>query len=136
MKNVDLNIVTNSVMKSLVISFSSHPDISAIGWGVTCPKGFLVFYTRILDQPNLWDPFANIFLEVLKYYRLSLGHLAHVGVAHIMHFEILCRALSYEPSLLMFHRFFSLAWNGDWYTIEKTQCEAPLLSTTVGHTYA
>ncbi|KAJ0742889.1 hypothetical protein HanPI659440_Chr10g0369311 [Helianthus annuus] len=53
-----------------------------------------------------------------------------------MHFEILCRALSYEPSLLMFRRFFRLARNGDWFTIEKTQCEAPLLSATIGHTYA
>ncbi|MFS7970607.1 hypothetical protein Hanom_Chr09g00822901 [Helianthus anomalus] len=36
----------------------------------------------------------------------------------------------------MFHRFLRLARNGDWYTIEKTHCEAPLLSATVGHTYA
>ncbi|KAM0058662.1 hypothetical protein Hdeb2414_s0005g00172641 [Helianthus debilis subsp. tardiflorus] len=36
----------------------------------------------------------------------------------------------------MFRRFFRLARNGDWYTIKKTQCEAALLSTTVGHTYA
>ncbi|KAF5813581.1 hypothetical protein HanRHA438_Chr03g0111291 [Helianthus annuus] len=100
------------------------------------PKGFLVFYTRILDQPNLRYHFTNFFLEVLKYYRLSLGQLAPIGVARIMHFEILCRALSYEPSLLMFHHFFRLAWNEDWYTIEKTQCETPLLSTTASHTYA
>ncbi|MFS7993323.1 hypothetical protein Hanom_Chr12g01092681 [Helianthus anomalus] len=52
-----------------------------------------------------------------------------------MNFEILCRALSYEPSLL-FRCFFRLSQNGNWYTIEKTHCEAPLLSTTVGHTYA
>ncbi|MFS8026840.1 hypothetical protein Hanom_Chr16g01491421 [Helianthus anomalus] len=36
----------------------------------------------------------------------------------------------------MFRRFFQLARNGDRYTIEKTQCEAPLLSAIVGHTYA
>ncbi|KAJ0457109.1 hypothetical protein HanIR_Chr15g0770091 [Helianthus annuus] len=100
-----------------------------------CLEGFLVFYTRILDQPNLRYPFTNFFLESLKYYCLSLGQLAPVGVARIIYFEILCRALSYEPSL-MFRRFFHLSRNGDWYTIEKTQCEIALLSTTVGHTYA
>ncbi|MFS8017696.1 hypothetical protein Hanom_Chr15g01383461 [Helianthus anomalus] len=100
-----------------------------------CSKGVLVFYT-CLDQPNLRYPFTNFFLEVLKYYQLSLGQFAPVGVACIMHFEILCRALRYEPSLLMFRRFFRLARNGDWYTIEKTQCEAALLFTNVGHTYA
>ncbi|KAF5778689.1 hypothetical protein HanRHA438_Chr12g0561721 [Helianthus annuus] len=101
-----------------------------------CPKGCFVFYTRILDQPNLQYPFTNSFLQVLKYYRLSLGQLNPVGVARIMHFEILCHALIYEPSLLMFRCFFHLAQNDDWYSIEKTQCEAPLLSTTVSHTYA
>ncbi|MFS7984720.1 hypothetical protein Hanom_Chr11g00989861 [Helianthus anomalus] len=35
-----------------------------------CPAGFLVFYTRIVDQPNLRYSFTNFFLEVLKYYRL------------------------------------------------------------------
>ncbi|MFS7961758.1 hypothetical protein Hanom_Chr08g00718861 [Helianthus anomalus] len=95
-----------------------------------CPTSFIVLYTRIVDQPNLRYPFTNFFLEVLKYYRLSLGQLAPVGVAQIMHFKILCRALTYEPSLLLFHHFFWLARNGDWYTIEKTQCEAPLLSQT------
>ncbi|MFS8026882.1 hypothetical protein Hanom_Chr16g01491881 [Helianthus anomalus] len=54
--------------------------------------------------------------------------LALVGVARVMHLEILCHALSYEPSLFLFRRFFRLTRNGDWYTIEKTQCEAPLLS--------
>ncbi|MFS7999640.1 hypothetical protein Hanom_Chr12g01168821 [Helianthus anomalus] len=53
-----------------------------------------------------------------------------------MHFEILCRALTYEPSLLMSRHFFRFSWNGDWYTIKKTQCEAPLLSHTVGYTNA
>ncbi|KAJ0754132.1 hypothetical protein HanPI659440_Chr09g0343491 [Helianthus annuus] len=100
------------------------------------PRRSLVFYTRILDQTNLRYPFTSFFLEVLKYYRLSLGQLAHVGIARIMHFKILCRALSYKPSLLMFRHFFCLARNGDWYTIEKTQCEAALISTTIGHTYA
>ncbi|KAF5763564.1 hypothetical protein HanXRQr2_Chr15g0681741 [Helianthus annuus] len=53
-------------------------------------------------------PFTNFFLEVLKYYRLSLGQLAPVGVPRIMHFEILCQALTYEPSLLMFRLFSGL----------------------------
>ncbi|MFS8021583.1 hypothetical protein Hanom_Chr16g01429111 [Helianthus anomalus] len=49
--------------------------------------------------------------------------LAPVGVDHIMHFEINCRCLSYEPSLKMFRRFFRLACSGNWFTIEKTQYE-------------
>ncbi|KAM0013984.1 hypothetical protein Hdeb2414_s0028g00701111 [Helianthus debilis subsp. tardiflorus] len=51
-----------------------------------------------------------------------------------MHFEISCRCLSYEPSLKKFRRFFRLARSGNWFTIEKTQCETPLITTNVGHT--
>ncbi|KAM0064836.1 hypothetical protein Hdeb2414_s0003g00107751 [Helianthus debilis subsp. tardiflorus] len=36
----------------------------------------------------------------------------------------------------MLRRFFRLARNGDWYIIEKTQYEAPLLFAILGHTYA
>ncbi|MFS8012783.1 hypothetical protein Hanom_Chr14g01324991 [Helianthus anomalus] len=49
-----------------------------------CPEGSLVFYTRILDQPNLRYLFTNFFLEVLKYYRISLAQLAPVAIARIM----------------------------------------------------
>jgi hypothetical protein len=69
---------------------------------------------------------------VLRYYRLSLCQLALAGVARIMHFEISCRALGHEPSLAMFRRFFQLARNGNWFTIEKTQIEVGLISATVG----
>ncbi|KAJ0780373.1 hypothetical protein HanPI659440_Chr06g0236881 [Helianthus annuus] len=53
-----------------------------------------------------------------------------------MHFEILCCALSYEPSLIMFCHFFFLARNGDWFTIENTQWETALKPSIVGHTNA
>ncbi|MFS7987123.1 hypothetical protein Hanom_Chr11g01018711 [Helianthus anomalus] len=60
-----------------------------------CPKGFLVFYTRIPDQPNLRYPFKNYFFGRFE-----------------MHFEILCCALSYDPFLLMFRRFSVLPGRG------------------------
>ncbi|MFS7945199.1 hypothetical protein Hanom_Chr06g00521341 [Helianthus anomalus] len=67
-----------------------------------CSKGFLVFYTRILDQPNLLYPFTNFFLEVLKYYRLSLGQLAPVdGTKEVLEVEhvLLLRLRSYRSKL-------------------------------------
>ncbi|MFS7977032.1 hypothetical protein Hanom_Chr10g00899441 [Helianthus anomalus] len=44
-----------------------------------CPVGKVVFYTRILEQLNLRYPFTNFFLEVLKYYHLSLSQLAVIS---------------------------------------------------------
>ncbi|MFS7920051.1 hypothetical protein Hanom_Chr03g00219731 [Helianthus anomalus] len=53
-----------------------------------------------------------------------------------MFFIITLRVVSYELFLLTFSRFFTLARNGDWFTIEKTQCEVALFSGTIVHTYS
>ena len=83
---------------------------------------------------NVRYPFSKFFLNVLDYYHLSLGQLAPVGAARIMHFEIVCRSFGFDPNLTAFRRFFQLAKNGDWFTIEKTMVESAVISGTVGHT--
>ncbi|MFS8001761.1 hypothetical protein Hanom_Chr13g01194211 [Helianthus anomalus] len=92
---------TESNIDKFCADYGIDPSLEALVPGERtanqCLLGFLAFYTWILDQLKLRYPFTNFFLEVLKYYRLSLGQLAPVGV---------------------------------------TQCAAPLLSATVGHTYA
>ncbi|XP_035840334.1 uncharacterized protein LOC118487523 [Helianthus annuus] len=52
-------------------------------------------------------------------------------MARVLHFEVLCRALGYDPSLLLFRRFFRLAKNGDWFTFENTKVETCLVSSMV-----
>ncbi|KAJ0468238.1 hypothetical protein HanIR_Chr14g0694341 [Helianthus annuus] len=59
--------------------------------------------------------------------------LEYYHVSRVLHFEVLCRALGYDPNLLMFRRFFRLAKNGDWFTFETYQVDVclicPLVST-------
>ncbi|KAJ0601427.1 hypothetical protein HanIR_Chr03g0128221 [Helianthus annuus] len=52
-------------------------------------------------------------------------------MARVLHFEVLCRALGYDPSLLLFHRFFRLAKNGDWFTFETSKVDTCLISSMV-----
>ncbi|KAF5788217.1 hypothetical protein HanXRQr2_Chr10g0461581 [Helianthus annuus] len=52
-------------------------------------------------------------------------------MARVLHFEVLCRALGYDPSLLLFRRFFRLAKNGDWFTFETSKVDACLISSMV-----
>ncbi|MFS7989101.1 hypothetical protein Hanom_Chr11g01042761 [Helianthus anomalus] len=119
---VQFSRLTQTEVDQFCVDHGSDPSLGVVAPGTRtankCPKGHVMFYTRILDQPNLRYPFTNFFLEVLKYHRLSLGQLA--------------------PLCILFGRsfsFFRLARNGDWFTIEKTQCEAALIVRTVGHTY-
>ncbi|MFS7975055.1 hypothetical protein Hanom_Chr10g00875981 [Helianthus anomalus] len=58
-------------------------------------------------------------LNVLEYYRVSFGQIHPKGMARVLHFEVLCRALGYDPSLLLFRRFFRLEKNDDWFTFDE-----------------
>ncbi|KAJ0788859.1 hypothetical protein HanPI659440_Chr05g0196791 [Helianthus annuus] len=52
-------------------------------------------------------------------------------MARVLHFEVLCRASGYDPSLLLFCRFFRLAKNDDWFTFETSKVDTCLLSSMV-----
>ncbi|KAJ0577628.1 hypothetical protein HanIR_Chr05g0238231 [Helianthus annuus] len=78
---------------------------------------------------NLRYPFSLFVLNLLEYYRISFGQVHPKGMARVLHFEVLCRALGYDPSLLLFRRFFRLAKNGDWFTFETSKVDSCLISS-------
>ncbi|XP_022007896.1 uncharacterized protein LOC110907186 [Helianthus annuus] len=93
--------------------------------------GFIALYCRHFEWSNLRYPFSFFVLNLLEYYRVSFGQVHPKGMARVLHFEVLCRALGYDPSLLLFRRFFRLAKNGDWFTFENTKVETCLVSSMV-----
>ncbi|MFS7937239.1 hypothetical protein Hanom_Chr05g00425261 [Helianthus anomalus] len=58
------------------------------------------------------------------------GSIALYCMARVLNFKVLCRASGYDPSLL-FHRFFRLAKNGDWFTFETSKVDTCLVSSMV-----
>ncbi|KAJ0669138.1 hypothetical protein HanPI659440_Chr17g0697591 [Helianthus annuus] len=52
-------------------------------------------------------------------------------MASVLHFEVLYRASSYDPSLLLFRRFFRLVKNDDWFTFEISKVDTCLISSMV-----
>ncbi|KAJ0669453.1 hypothetical protein HanPI659440_Chr17g0701331 [Helianthus annuus] len=96
-----------------------------------CPTGFIALYCRHFEFSNLRYPFSLFVLNLLEYYRVSFGQIHPKGMARVLHFEVLCRALGYDPSLLLFRRFFRLAKNGDWFTFEASKVDSGLISSMV-----
>ncbi|KAF5807321.1 hypothetical protein HanRHA438_Chr05g0241551 [Helianthus annuus] len=88
--------------------------------------GSIALYCRHFQWSNLRYPFSFFVLNLLEYYRVSFGQVHPKGMARVLHFEVLCRALGYDPSLLLFRRFFRLAKNGDWFTFEATKVDTCL----------
>ncbi|KAJ0714613.1 hypothetical protein HanPI659440_Chr13g0491421 [Helianthus annuus] len=93
--------------------------------------GSIALYCRHFQWSNLRYPFSLFVLNLLEYYRVSFGQVHPKGMARVLHFEVLCRALGYDPSLLLFRRFFRLAKNGDWFTFEATKVDTCLVSSMV-----
>ncbi|KAJ0770652.1 hypothetical protein HanPI659440_Chr07g0260131 [Helianthus annuus] len=93
--------------------------------------GSIALYCRHFQWSNLRYPFSFFVLNLLEYYRVSFGQVHPKGMARVLHFEMLCRALGYDPSLLLFRRFFRLAKNGDWFTFETSKVDTCLISSMV-----
>ncbi|KAM0046942.1 hypothetical protein Hdeb2414_s0009g00322561 [Helianthus debilis subsp. tardiflorus] len=66
-----------------------------------------------------------------EYYHVSFGQIHPQGLARVLHFEVLCRACGYDPTLLSFRRFFRLAKNDDWLTFETSKADICLVSSMV-----
>ncbi|MFS7907226.1 hypothetical protein Hanom_Chr01g00068791 [Helianthus anomalus] len=96
-----------------------------------CPAGSIALYCRHFEFSNLRHPFSLFVLNVLEYYRVSFGQFHPKGMARVLHYEVLCRACGYDPSLLLFCRFFRLEKNGDWYTFETSKVDTCLISCMV-----
>ncbi|KAJ0636037.1 hypothetical protein HanOQP8_Chr17g0657411 [Helianthus annuus] len=96
-----------------------------------CPTGFVALYCRHFEFSNLRYLFSLFVLNLLEYYRVSFGQIHPKGMARVLHFEVLCRALGYDPSLLLFRHFFRLAKNGDWFTFEASKVDSGLISSMV-----
>ncbi|MFS7987403.1 hypothetical protein Hanom_Chr11g01022251 [Helianthus anomalus] len=88
-------------------------------------------YCRHFEFSNLRHPFSNFVLNVLEYYRVSFGQIHPQGLARVLHYEVLCRSLGFDPSLWSFCRFFRLAKNGDWFTFDTTKIDPRLVSSMV-----
>ncbi|MFS7932772.1 hypothetical protein Hanom_Chr04g00371861 [Helianthus anomalus] len=93
------------------------------------PTGSIALYCRNFEFSNLHHPFSTFVLNIMEYYRVSFGQIHPQGLARVLHFEVLCRVLGYDHSLLLFRRFFRLAKNGDWFTFETSQVDVCLISS-------
>ncbi|MFS7965234.1 hypothetical protein Hanom_Chr09g00759771 [Helianthus anomalus] len=96
-----------------------------------CPSGSIAMYCRHFKFSNLRHLFSIFVLNVLEYYRVSLSQIHPQGLARVLHYEVLCRSLGFDPSILSFRRFFHLAKNGDWFTFETTKIDTCLVSSMV-----
>ncbi|MFS7917718.1 hypothetical protein Hanom_Chr03g00192491 [Helianthus anomalus] len=96
-----------------------------------CLVGSIALYCRHFEFSNLRHPYSVFVFNVIEYYRASFNQFHPQGLARVLHFEIVCRADGYDPSLFSFRRFFHLAKNGVWFTSGTSQVDVCLISSMV-----
>ncbi|KAF5789888.1 hypothetical protein HanXRQr2_Chr09g0376531 [Helianthus annuus] len=117
--------LTQEDVDSFCEQWDIDPSVNLVAPGCNkpvdqCPSGFIALYCRHFEFSNLRYPFSVFVLIVLEYYRVSFGQLHPHGVYRVLHFEVLCRALGYDPTLLMFRRFFRLAKNDRFFWVSES----------------
>ncbi|KAJ0693526.1 hypothetical protein HanPI659440_Chr15g0598111 [Helianthus annuus] len=133
---VSYSHLTQEEVEAFCTQWGIDPKFNPVAPGLDksidqCPVGSIALYCRHFEFSNLRHPFSVFVLNVLEYYRVSFGQLHPQGLARVLHFEVVCRAARYDPSLLSFRRFFRLAKNVDWFTFETPQVDACLISSMV-----
>ncbi|KAJ0561499.1 hypothetical protein HanHA300_Chr06g0223621 [Helianthus annuus] len=69
--------------------------------------------------------------SIALYYQCPTGSIALYTPRsrRVLHFEVVCQASGYDPSLFSFRRFLRLAKNCDWFTFETSQVDICLISS-------
>ncbi|KAL8237720.1 hypothetical protein R6Q59_018801 [Mikania micrantha] len=83
------------------------------------PLGFVGVYTRFFDFSNIRLPMPVFLFNVLEHYSVHISQMAPYGLNVIINFDMACRSLGSYPTVSLFRKFFRLAKNGDWFTVER-----------------
>ncbi|KAJ0781291.1 hypothetical protein HanPI659440_Chr06g0247611 [Helianthus annuus] len=98
----------------LGIDSKFNPEASGLDKSIDqCPAGSIALYYRHFEFSNLRYPFYT------------------PRTRRVLHFEVVCQASGYDPSLLSFRQFLRLGKNCDWFTFETSQVDICLISSMV-----
>ncbi|GJZ03918.1 putative gypsy type transposase [Tanacetum coccineum] len=83
------------------------------------PTGKISVYTRLFEYANFRLPLSTFFVDVLIYYRIHISQLSVIGATKVSHFEVLCRAHGFEPTVGLFRCLYVNSKNKGWMSFSK-----------------
>nr|GEU59432.1 putative transposase (putative), gypsy type [Tanacetum cinerariifolium] len=83
------------------------------------PTGKIGIYTQFLEFANFRIPLSRFLLRVLEYYQINFSQLFFLGATKVSHLEIMCRVLSYRPSLATFRKFYVNSISNGWMSFSR-----------------
>ncbi|PWA86563.1 transposase (putative), gypsy type [Artemisia annua] len=83
------------------------------------PSGPIVLYHHFFKQGGFRIPTSTFFLRLLKYFGVHITQLVLIGINRATIFEIYCRALGFEPTVVLFRVFYKLCKQGHWFSFQS-----------------
>ncbi|GKD54347.1 hypothetical protein Tco_1287734, partial [Tanacetum coccineum] len=101
-----------------------HPQLPNLDQTIhEMPTGKIGVYTRLFEYDNFRLPLSTFFVDVLRYYRIHISQLSVISAAKVSHFEVLCHANGFEPTVGLF--LYSLKnWNDHFFWVDAFACPA------------
>ncbi|KAJ0789611.1 hypothetical protein HanPI659440_Chr05g0205561 [Helianthus annuus] len=79
----------------------------------------MVVYTPSFSFCGVRYPISSFKMELLKYYGIHFSQVLPMAFLRIVHFQLTYAAFNGAPLVPLFHLFYRLRANSDWFTFEK-----------------
>ncbi|GJW44593.1 hypothetical protein Tco_0073392 [Tanacetum coccineum] len=97
-----------------------HPQLPNLDQTIhEMPTGKIGVYTRFFEYANFQLPLSTFLVDVLRYYRIHISQLSVIGAAKVSHFEVLCHAYGFEPTVGLFRCLYVNSKNKGWMLFSK-----------------
>ncbi|GJW89886.1 hypothetical protein Tco_0167439 [Tanacetum coccineum] len=83
------------------------------------PADAIGIYSEFLRFSSVRVPFSTFILSVLKYFKVHISQLIHLGLNKVVSFEVVCHDLNIVPTVTFFRVFQCLCKQGDWFSFSK-----------------
>jgi hypothetical protein len=83
------------------------------------PPGKIGLYSRFFNYADLRLPFFVFCVDVLRHYRTNVSQLSLFGACKVSHFEVVCRAHNFAPSVALFRRLYVKFIKNGWVLFSK-----------------
>jgi hypothetical protein len=83
------------------------------------PDTMMTLYIQSFEYSMCRYPLSIFLMDLLQYYGVHFSQMHPLGLIRVSHFEVACKAMSGNPSVSLFRRFYDLSYAGDWFSFEK-----------------
>ncbi|KAF5794264.1 hypothetical protein HanRHA438_Chr08g0337251 [Helianthus annuus] len=102
--------------------------------GADAPAGYVTMWVDFFGDCNLWLPLTVFVAKVLEGYKIHISQLGPFGMIRVRNFEYTFRALSLEPTIADFWRFYQLTVHTGFFSFGQRHGSPKLMTPPKGIT--